>query len=105
VVVFTDFADSVQAELMVENLGRAARRHLLLFVALKDPGIEAIARAEPSDLDALHRAVVAEGMVRDRALVLRRLQRAGVHCLDSDPGRAPAALVNRYLDIKRRELV
>ena len=43
VVVFTDFTDSVQAELLAENLGRAARRHLLLFVALKDAVVERIA--------------------------------------------------------------
>ena len=104
-MVFTDFTDSVQAELLAENLGRAARRHLLLFVALKDAVVERIARAEPSGMDALHRAVVAEGIVRDRALVLRRLRRLGVHCLDAPPDRAPAELVNRYLDIKRRELV
>jgi uncharacterized protein (DUF58 family) len=105
VVVFTDFADSVSAELMADNLDRAARRHLVLFAALRDPELEAAAGAVPSDLDALHRAVVAGDLVRDRLRVLRRLRLAGVRCLDAPPGRAAASLVQHYLEIRRRELV
>jgi uncharacterized protein (DUF58 family) len=36
-VLFTDFLDSVTAELMLRNLGWLARKHLLLFVALRAP--------------------------------------------------------------------
>jgi hypothetical protein len=33
------------------------------------------------------------------------LRRAGAHCLDATPQSFSMALVNRYLDIKRRELL
>ena len=46
-VVLTDFVDTVSAELMVENLDRLSRRHLLVFVALQDPGLAATADRAP----------------------------------------------------------
>jgi len=53
----------------------------------------------------LHRAVVADSLVRERELVHRRLTRQGVYCIDAPPRRVGVDLVNRYLEIKRRELV
>lgn len=104
VVLFTDFLDTVTAELMIENVTRLARRHLVLFVAVKDPSLDKRALARPRDLDMLHQAVVATDFTRERNIVLERLKRAGAHCIDATPGEFSMQLVNRYIEIKRREL-
>lgn len=104
VVLFTDFLDTVTAELMIDNVTRLARRHLVLFVAVRDPSLETRALARPRSLATLHQAVVAGDFARERHVVLERLRRAGAHCIDSAPAAFSMALVNRYLDIKRREL-
>jgi uncharacterized protein (DUF58 family) len=105
VVLLTDFVDSVTAELMVENLTRLSRRHLLLFVALRDPELDRLAAAPPATLDALYRAVVAGDLAREREAVLRRVRRLGAHVIDAPPARVSARLVERYLEVHRRELV
>ncbi len=105
VVVLTDFVDTVTAELMVENLARLGRGHLVMFVAVRDIAITALATAEPRDLDALSRAVTAHEIVREREVVLGRLRRCGVHCIDGPPASISTQLINRYLDVKRRELL
>jgi uncharacterized protein (DUF58 family) len=105
VVVLTDFVDSVTAELMIENLDRLARRHLCVFVTLRDPTLERVAAAPPRTLTAVHRAVVAGDLAREREVVLRRLRRLGVHAIDTPPESVSAQLLNRYLDIKRREMI
>ncbi|MBX3156521.1 MAG: DUF58 domain-containing protein [Deltaproteobacteria bacterium] len=104
VVLFTDFLDTVTAELMIDNVTRLARRHLVLFVAVRDPSLETRALARPGTMGALHEAVVASDFARERHVVLERLRRAGAHCIDTAPATFSMALVNRYLDIKRREL-
>lgn len=105
VVVFTEFVDTVTAELMVENLSRLARRQLVLFVALRDPALDAAALERPRRLGDVYRSVVASDFVRERERVIARLRRMGVQCLDAAPAAVSSRLVNRYLDIKRRELV
>ena len=49
--------------------------------------------------------MVAGGFLRERRLVLERLRRAGAMIIDSTPEQFSVALINKYLDIKRRELL
>jgi uncharacterized protein (DUF58 family) len=105
VVVFTDFVDTVTAELMADHLLRMSRRHLVVFVALQDPALQALADAAPRTLGALHEAVVARDFLRERELVLKRLGRSGIHCIDAAAAEIATPLLNRYLEIRRRELV
>lgn len=105
VVLFTDFLDSITAELMIENVSRLARHHLVLFVAVGDPAVNDWAGRGPRSLADLHEAVVAGGFARERRLVLERLRRAGAMIIDTTPEHFSLALINRYLDIKRRELL
>ena len=104
IVLFTEFLDTVTAELMIENIRRLARRHLVMFVSLRDPMVETRALVPPGTFAALHEAVVAQDFARERNLVLERLRHAGCHCIDTTPERFSMAIINRYLDVKRREL-
>jgi len=105
VVLLTDFVDVVTAELMIENLDRLARRHLIVFVTLRDPGLARLSAAAPRSSLDLYRAVVAADLVRERELVLRRLRRMGIATIDAAPDEISLQLLNRYLDIKRREMI
>lgn len=105
VVLFTDFVDSVTAELMLRNVRWLARRHLLLFVAMRDPLLLELTNAGPAGLADVHRAVVAEELHRERQLVLERIRSAGAQVVDAGVDELAVDLVNRYLTVKRRELV
>lgn len=105
VVVFTDFVDSVTASLMVDNVARLVRRHLVVFVALRDPALDALKDAAPTGTLGLYRAVTAADLVRERTLVLRRLERMGVRVVDASPAEISSGLLGAYLDARRRELV
>ena len=105
VVVPTEFGDSVTAGLMVDAIGRLVARHVVVFVALRDPLVEEATGEEPKTTRALYRAVVASDFAREREGVLKRLRRMGVRVIDALPAEVSASLVNRYLDVHRRELV
>lgn len=103
VVVFTDFVDSVTADVMVDHLGRLSRRHLVLFVALSDPLLTTLEEAEPRTLRDVPRAVVAADLHSERRAVMGRLRRRGVHVVEARPGEVSMDLINSYFEIKRRE--
>jgi len=105
IIVFSDFVDSITAELMVENLAVLNRHHLLVFVALKDPAVDKIMHPTDAGLSNVARAVSAGQIQKERMLVLDQLRRLGVLCLDIAPGQLTPALVSAYLDIKARELI
>lgn len=105
VVIFTDFADPTSAELMIENVGRLMRTHLVLFVVFHDEELEALVDAEPAEPDDVSRAVIAAGLLRQREIVVGRLQRLGARMVDARSEDLGMSLLNAYLDAKRRELI
>jgi uncharacterized protein (DUF58 family) len=105
VVLFTEFVDSVMAELLLESLKRMANRHAVIFVTLQDPLTTRLVDAEPQDFSVMAEAVVAHDFARERAIVMQRIARLGVHCVDVPVGGLSVALLNRYLEIKQRGLL
>ena len=51
------------------------------------------------------RATVAHDFSQERSVVMERLTRLGVHCLDTGHEALDSAMLNRYLLIKSRELI
>ena len=105
VVIFTEFADSTAAELMIETTGRLIKRHLVLFVVMRDEEMEALVAAEPETPEDVARAVVAATLLRERDLVLARLKRLGAHIVEAPADRLGPEVLNLYLDLKRRDLL
>ncbi len=105
VMIFTEFVDPTSAELMLRTVGRLAERHLILFVLMRDSELEDLVEAPPMTADDVSRAVVAAEMLRERRIVIARLQRLGVHIVEAAHERLGSELVNAYLGLKRRNLL
>lgn len=105
IVIFTEFADSTSAELMIETASRLIKRHLVLFVVMRDEELEDLVATEPQTPEDVTRAVVAATLLRERDLVLARLRRLGAHIVESPADRIGPAVLNAYLDMKRRDLL
>jgi uncharacterized protein (DUF58 family) len=105
IVLFTDFIDTITAELLVENIRRLSSRHLLVFVTLRDRLLPDLFEAAPATDADIARAVLAADFLRERSIVLEKLERLGIHCIDVPASQLTTALLNRYLLIKQRGLL
>ena len=103
IVVFTDFVDPVSAELMLRVTARLTERHVVLFMLMRDAELEGIADAVPETLDDVARAVTAGAMLRDRDLVIGRLKLLGADVIEAEHQAIGAALIARYLALKRMD--
>ena len=105
IILFTDFIDTTQAELMVENAARLSKRHLVLFAVFDDQDLQAQANAEPKTPEDVTRAVIADQLLQSRRTVIRRLERLGIDVLEAPVNEFSTALLNRYLKILRQERI
>jgi len=105
VVVFTDFADTVSAELMVENVTRLTRRHMVVFVTFRDEELETLRGVRPQTAGDVSRAVIAHQLLYERDIVLTRLRRLGVHIVSTTRAQLGPELVRAYDELRRRERV
>ncbi|MFM9864710.1 MAG: DUF58 domain-containing protein [Micropepsaceae bacterium] len=105
IVVFTDFADTISAELMVENIARLARRHMIVFVAFHDEELESLRSGLPESSDDVSRAVIADQLLKERRIVLARLRRLGVTIVDAPADDLGPELVRVYDELRRKERI
>ncbi len=102
VVLFTEFVDTITAQLLVESLARIANKHAVIFVTMQDPAMTKLIRAEPTGFEPVAQSVIAHDVLRERAIVLEKIARMGVHVLDVPVGGLSSGLVNKYLLVKQR---
>jgi uncharacterized protein (DUF58 family) len=105
VVVFTDFADTISAELMLQAVGTLLSRHVVLFILFRDEELETFTAKEPQGPEDVTKAVTAATLLRQRRLVVGRLRRLGAHVIEAAHDQAGPALLNSYIGMKRRNLL
>ena len=101
IVVFSDFTDPTSAELMIESMGRLVSRHVVLFVTMVDTQLEGLAAAPPVTEQDMAMAVTAGQLLRQRALVTRRLRQIGVDVIEAPHAAIGPRLIDAYLALKR----
>lgn len=101
----TDLAETVMRPEVVDGALQLLHRHVLLFVAMAQPDVEAIAGARPKNVEQMFRASAAQELAGRRELLLARLREQGALTLDLNPEKLTSAVLNQYLIVKERSLV
>ncbi len=101
----TDLAETAMRPEVIDGAMQLVKRHVLLFVAMAQPDVEAIAMARPKNVEQMFRAAAAQELAMRRELLLARLREQGALTLDLDPDRLTSAVLNQYLRVKERAMV
>jgi uncharacterized protein (DUF58 family) len=105
IILFTEFTDTVSADFMLRAIRRLVQTHLVVLVVLRDEELESTAAAEPQTPDDVTRAITAAALLKDRRVVINRLQHLGVHVVESEYDKVNERLVQSYLELKKRDLL
>jgi uncharacterized protein (DUF58 family) len=101
----TDLAESSMRPEVIDGAAQLLHRHVVLFVAMAQPEVAAIARAIPANVEEMFRSAAAQEMASRRELLLARLRDQGAITLDTLPGQMTASVLNHYLSIKERAVL
>src|SRR5579863_5469150 len=101
----TDLAETAMRPEVIDGAMQLLRRHVLLFVAMAQPDVVAIATDRPKNIEQMFRASAAQELTSRRELLLARLREQGALTLDLDPSRLTSAVLNQYLRVKERAMV
>jgi uncharacterized protein (DUF58 family) len=105
VVWLTDFAETPTTPEVIEYATQMTQRHLVVFAAMNQPDLTAIAEKIPETPEEMYRHAAALEITHRRDLLLRGLRQRGVFAFELVPGLLASSIVNQYLDIKERSLL
>ena len=105
VLWLTDLAETAMRPEVLDGAAQLMRRHLVLFVAIRQGDLRALALARPADARAMFEGAAAQELMTRRELLLARLREGGALTLETTPAEMTAAVLNRYLEVKERGLL
>jgi uncharacterized protein (DUF58 family) len=101
----TDLAETAMRPEVIDGAMQLLHRHVLLFVAMAQPDVTAIAQARPKSVEQMFRVAAAQELTTRREVLLARLREQGALTLDLNPAYVTAAVLNQYLKVKERAMV
>ncbi|HEY9666857.1 MAG TPA: DUF58 domain-containing protein [Coleofasciculaceae cyanobacterium] len=116
VVVITDIVDATASAELLSALGRLTPRYLPFCVTLRDPQVDRIAHTPPvvhppksslikGGVEAAYARAVALDLLAQRQVAFAQLKQKGVLVLDAPANQISDQLVDRYLQLKARNLL
>jgi uncharacterized protein (DUF58 family) len=105
IIVLSDVGDEETSRRARVAMASLAARHVVIFAALQTPLLSAQTCAPIKNrLDAARHAV-AYRLLREREQTLHAFRRGNVQVLDVEPGELTIPLINRYLELRSRNVV
>jgi len=103
-ILLTDVLDASASAGLINNLSRAAEKHLVLCVILSEPQLGELAHSIPVTVEESYRKAAACDQLRRRRLALENMRSRGILVLETSPAHLSIHLVKRYLEIRQANL-
>ncbi len=105
IVLITDIIDSTASRELLAALGRLTPRYLPFCVTLRDSEVDFQAQGLTPNLRAAYSRAVALDLLNQRQIAFAQLKQKGVLVLDAPVQQISDQLVDRYLQLKAKNLL
>lgn len=104
-VLYTNFSNRVSMERQLPYLKQLGRKHRLLVVFFEDRQLKDYISSKPDSDEEYYRHVVAEKFAYEQRLIVSSLQQHGILALLTTPEKLSVNVINKYLEIKTRQMI
>jgi uncharacterized protein (DUF58 family) len=104
-LIYTNFDSIIGMERQLGYLRQLAQRHVVLAIFFENAELKAFAARHPRSGEDYFQQVVAEKFIFEKQHVAAHLRRHGIYSLLTSPDRLPIDVINKYLEMKARNLI
>ena len=104
-VLYTNFSGLNSLYRQLPYLRQLNQRHRLLVVFFADEELSEFIEQKPLDSEEYYQQIIAEKISREKQLIVTTLQQQGILSLLTTPDRLSINVINRYLEIKSRQMI
>ncbi len=104
-LLFTNFESLFAMERQLPYLKSLARRHLLVVIFFENTELNSLLEAHADTLRDIYHKAIAEKFSYDKKLIVKELNRHGIQSVLTTPQQLTVNTINRYLELKARNLI
>jgi uncharacterized protein (DUF58 family) len=105
IILYTNFETVNGMRLQLRYLGRMAKDHLVLVAFFLNSEFNEVLDSQPANIEETFRKGMAEKLSNDKFLIVKELNRHGIHTILSKPESLTINSINKYLEFKARGLI
>lgn len=105
IVLFTNFETVNGMRRQLKYLTHMAKDHLVLVAFFLNSEFNEVLESSPAGLEDIFRKGMAEKLWNDKYLIVKELNRYGIHTILSKPENLTIDSINKYLEFKSRGLI
>lgn len=105
VVWMTDLADMAVTPEVVTAALQSKKQHFVVVAILGQPDVLKLMSSAPSTPDETFLYAAASETIRRRELMIARLRSRGVHVIEVNAPQLTGAVLNKYLEVKQKNLL
>lgn len=104
-LVFTNFETYSSMERQLPYLRKLAARHLVCAVFFQNTLLQHIEETHPDTIEGIYIKTIADQFVLEKKLIVKELRRHGIISVLTTPQALSADVINKYLELKARQMV
>ncbi len=104
-ILYTNFEGLPSLKRQLPYLKKIASKHLLLVVFFENTEIHELAGHDSRNIEEVYVHSIARKFIHDKKVMANELKHAGIMSLLTPPEGLSVNLINKYLEIKARELI
>ena len=104
-IVYTNFSDLGTLNRELPYLRQLSKKHCILAVLFEDADLKTYLREQPMHTEAYYQQVIGEKFAYEKRLIVNTLRQNGIYALLTAPEALTINVINKYLEMKARQLI
>jgi uncharacterized protein (DUF58 family) len=104
-LLYTNFESLSGLQRQLKYLRRIAKDHLLVVIFFENTELETFMEKPAISTEEVYNKTIAEKFIYEKKLIVKELEKYGIHCILTDPKKLSVNTINKYLELKARGLI
>ena len=105
ILLYTNFESLQGLQRQLSYMRRIAKDHLLVVVFFENTELRTLTDTPAGTLEAVYNKVIAEKFAYEKKLIVKELEKYGIHSILTAPQHLSVNTINKYLELKARGLI
>ncbi len=105
ILLYTNFESLSGLHRQLKYLRRLAKDHLLVVLFFENTELKIVVDKPAVTTEDVYNKTIAEKFVYEKKLIVKELEKYGIHSILTDPKKLSVNTINKYLELKARGLI